>query len=87
MLNGSESRTLTANQRGLIREYSSLFKPTFYPCTVFRKPRPLPEGGVTRDNSIVYDFYALAPQVECVRKNRQLSDFYVVIKSLGKLAY
>ena len=65
-------------QRGLTRESSSLFKPTFYPCTVFRQPRPLPEGaiscrkpavdcieyyrtgGVTRDNSVIYDFYALA---------------------------
>ena len=28
---------------GLKREYSSNFKPTFYPCTVFRRPRPLPE--------------------------------------------
>ena len=50
--------------------------PTFYPCTVFRQPHPLPEGalsyqaadcivyyrpgGVTRNNSVVYDFYFLA---------------------------
>ena len=52
--------------------------PTFYPCTVFSKPRPLPvgalsrrwpaddcivyyrTGGVKRDNSIVYNFYAPA---------------------------
>ena len=29
---------------GLIREHSSNFKPTFYPNTVFRLPRPLQEG-------------------------------------------
>ena len=35
---------LQHKQRGLTRESSSLFKPTFYPCTVFHQPRPLPEG-------------------------------------------
>ena len=56
--------------RGLTREFSPLFKPTFYPCTLFHQPRPLLEGAlsccwpaincigtvVTRDNSIVYGF-------------------------------
>ena len=57
---------------GLIRQISSNAKPTFYPCTVIRQPLPLPEGalnyrwsaadcivlmgGVTKGNSIVYDF-------------------------------
>ena len=31
---------------GLIREPTSNIKPTFYPCTVFRQPRPLPEGAL-----------------------------------------
>ena len=31
---------------GLTRELSSDSKPTFYPCTVFRQPRPLPEGAI-----------------------------------------
>ena len=66
-------------QRGwYIRELCFNSKSTFYPCTVFRQPHPLPEGalncrwsaadcvvycrtgGVTGDNSIVYDFYPLA---------------------------
>ena len=46
------------NQRRLIREFSSNFKPKFYPCTVFRQPRPLPEGdliyGWLADDYIVY---------------------------------
>ena len=37
------------SQRGWInkKEISSLFKNTFYPCTVFRQPRPLPEGALS----------------------------------------
>ena len=31
---------------GLIREFSSYFKPTFHPCTVFRQPCPLPEDAL-----------------------------------------
>ena len=46
------------NQRGLTREVSSDFKPTFYRCTVFRQLRPLPEGALgcrwTADDCIVY---------------------------------
>ena len=61
------------NQRGLPIEISSLFKPTFYPCTVFRQPRPLPEGVL------------ICCQVDSARKNRHLSDFYVLIKYLLKL--
>ena len=38
------SRLIRWNQRGLPREFSSLFNPTFYPCTVFHQLRPLPEG-------------------------------------------
>ena len=38
------SQRLHLHQRGLTREFSSLFKPTFYPCTAFCQPRPLPEG-------------------------------------------
>ena len=34
-------------QRGLTREFISLFKPTFYPCTVFRLLRPIPEGALS----------------------------------------
>ena len=33
---------------GSKREFSSNFKPTFYPCTVLRQPRPLPEGALSR---------------------------------------
>ena len=33
-----------------------------------------------RDNSIVYKF--LHYQVDCERKNRKLSDLYILIKSL-----
>ena len=62
----------------LIIQISPNAKPTFYPCTVFRQPLPLPggalnwcwpaadcivhygTGGVTGDNSIVYDLYCLA---------------------------
>ena len=41
--------------------------------------------GVTRDNSIVYDFYTLATRWTVHAKNRQLSDLYVLIKSLVTL--
>ena len=45
-------------QRGLTREFSSDFKPTFYPYTVFRQPRPLPGGELScrrpADYCIVY---------------------------------
>ena len=34
-------------QRGWINKRAQLFKPTFYPCTVFRQPRPLPEGALS----------------------------------------
>ena len=74
----SVARVGVRNPRGLERESGCNFKSTFYPCTFFRQPRPLPQGalrcrypaddcivyyragGVTRDNFIVYDFYALA---------------------------
>ena len=36
-----------AKEDGLIRELSSNFKPTFYPCTDFHPPRPLPEGALS----------------------------------------
>ena len=38
-----------------------------------------------RDNSFVYDFYAQAARWTVNAKNRQLSDLYVLIKSLVKL--
>ena len=81
----------------LLRELSPKSKPTFYPCTVFRKPHPLTEGalsyrrpaddcivyyttgGVTVDSSIVYDVLLSSHQMECARKNRQLT---ALIKSL-----
>ena len=84
---------------GISREFSSNSNPTFYQCTVFRQPRPIPEGalscrwpaddcivyyrmgGLSEDNSIVYDFYALVARC-CARKNRQLRDLTVLIKSL-----
>ena len=31
---------------GLVRQFSSYTKPTFYPYTVFRKPLPLSEGAL-----------------------------------------
>ena len=77
----------------LIRELRSNSKPIFYPCTVFRQPRPLPQcvlscrrpaadcfvdyrtGGVT-------GVLLSSHQVDCARKNRQLGDLNVLIKSL-----
>ena len=60
----------------LTREFSSIFKPTSYPFILFSPVTPSPRGftqlplstalyairtgGVRGDNSIVYDFYALA---------------------------
>ena len=81
-------------QRVLTKEFSSLFKPTFHPCTVFRQPRPLPdasplstalytkerEGNERQLNCL--RFLRSSRQVDCARKNRQLSDLYLVIKSL-----
>ena len=34
------------NQRGLTRKINSLCEPIFYPYTVFRQPRPLPESAL-----------------------------------------
>ena len=48
-------------QRGLTRELSSNFKPSFYPRTVFRQPRPLPEDALScswpADDRIVIVYY------------------------------
>ena len=94
------------NQRELTREFSSNFKATFYPCSVFRQPCRLPDlkvhsaaagllttalyrllgnGKGKADNSIVYDFYALAARWTVHAKNLQLADLIVIIKSLIKL--
>ena len=42
----SEAPCCAVKEDGLIRELSSNSEPTFYPCTVFRQPRPLPEGAL-----------------------------------------
>ena len=47
-----------SKEGGLIREFSSNFKPTFYPGTVIQRPRPLLEGLLSccwpADDCIVY---------------------------------
>ena len=88
-----------SHQRWLTREFSSLFKPTFYPCS-FSPATPTPRGCTQlplaryqlhcilkngRGNErqlLCLRFLCSSRQVDCARKNRQLSDLDVLIKSL-----
>ena len=51
-------KLIAAKEDGLAREFSCNSKPTFYPCTVFRQPRPLPESALScrwlADDCIVF---------------------------------
>ena len=43
----AETEYTDSKEGGLTRELSSNLKLTFYPCTVFRQSRPLPEGALS----------------------------------------
>ena len=45
------------DQRGLIREFISNFKPSFYPCTFFCQPHPLPEGALSAAGPLMTALY------------------------------
>ena len=65
-------------ESGIIREHSSNSKLTFYSCTVFRHPRPLPEGALScrwpAANCIVfYRMGRITAYVSIVR------DFYFLV--------